>query len=139
METYRDRARGKLFLTQKSYIVKILSQFGMEKSKPISTPTSVSCKLSLSMSPQTEEELAYMSRVPYANAVGCLMYVMVCTRPDIAHAISVVSKFIARLGMEHWQGLKRNCTYLRGTTDIGLVHGNGKDCLVTGYSDSDMQ
>ena len=80
MEIYRDRTRGKLFLTQKSYIKKILSRFGMENSKLISTPTAVSCKLSLSMSPQTEEELAYMSRVSYANAINCLMYAMVCTK-----------------------------------------------------------
>uniref|UniRef100_A0A803MZL1 Reverse transcriptase Ty1/copia-type domain-containing protein n=1 Tax=Chenopodium quinoa TaxID=63459 RepID=A0A803MZL1_CHEQI len=53
------------------------------------TPTTMSCKLSLSMSPQTEEELFYMSRVPYANAVGCLMYAMVCNRPDIAHVVRV--------------------------------------------------
>ena len=59
MEIYRYRARGKLFLTQESYIEKILSRFGMEKSKPISTPTSMSRKLSLSMSPQIEEELAF--------------------------------------------------------------------------------
>ena len=77
MEIYRDRARGKLFLIQKSYIEKILSQFGLERSKPVSTPTSMSCKLSLSMSPQTEEEFAYMFRVHYANVVGCLMYAMV--------------------------------------------------------------
>ena len=64
----------------------------MRKSKPISTPTIVSCKLSLSISHQTEDKLAYMSSVPYANAVGCLMYAMVCTRPDISHAISVVSR-----------------------------------------------
>ena len=42
-----------------------------------------------------------MSRVPYANAVGCLMYAMVCTRADIAHAVSVVSRFMARPGKEH--------------------------------------
>ena len=122
MEIYRDRARGKLFLTQKSYIEKILSCFGMDKSKPISTPTSVSCKLSLPMSPQTEEELAYMSRVPYANAVGCLMYAIVCTRPDIADAVSDVSRFMARPGREHWQRVKRIFCYLRGTNDIGLVY-----------------
>ncbi|XP_057528050.1 secreted RxLR effector protein 161-like [Amaranthus tricolor] len=136
MEIYRDRARGKLLLTQKSYIEKILSRFGMKKSKPISIPTSMSCKLSLSMSPQTEE-LAYMSRVPYANVVGCLMYVKVCTRPYIAHAVCVVSQFMARPGREHWQGVKRIFRYLRGTTDISLVYGNGKKFLVTGYSGSD--
>ena len=95
MEIYRDRARGKIFLTQKSYIEKILSRFGMDKSKPTSTPTSVSCKLSLSMSSQTEEELEYKSRVPYANTIVYLMYAMVCTRPNIAHAVSVVSRFMA--------------------------------------------
>uniref|UniRef100_A0A803MVT2 Uncharacterized protein n=1 Tax=Chenopodium quinoa TaxID=63459 RepID=A0A803MVT2_CHEQI len=44
---------------------------------------------------------------------------------------------MARPGREHWQGVKRIFRYLRGTTDIGLVYGNGKECLVTGYSDSD--
>ena len=101
MEIYRDRARGKLFLTQKSYIEKILTRLGMEKSKSISTPTTISCKLSLSMSPQTKEELAYMSKVSYANAVGCLMYAMVCTRLNIAHVISVVSRFMARLERDY--------------------------------------
>ncbi|XP_057545831.1 secreted RxLR effector protein 161-like [Amaranthus tricolor] len=89
------------------------------------------------MSPQTEEELAYMSRVPYPNAVDFLMYAMVCTRPDIAHAVSLMSRFMARPGREYWQGVKRIFRYLRGTSDISLVYGNGKECLVTGYSDSD--
>ena len=72
MEINRDRAIGKLFLTHKSYIEKIL------------------CIL-----PQIEDELAYMSRVPYANAVSCLLYAMVFARPDIAHAVSVLSRFMA--------------------------------------------
>ena len=72
MEIYCDRARGKLFLTQ-IVTSKRFSCFGMEKSKLISTPTTMSYKLSLSMSPQTEEEVSYMSRIPYANAIGCLM------------------------------------------------------------------
>ena len=56
---------------------------------------------------QTEEELAYMSKVPYANAVGFFMYSMIFIKPDIAHAVSVVSRFMARLGREHRQGVKR--------------------------------
>ena len=68
----------------------------MEKSKPISMST-VSCKFSMSMSPQIEEEISYMSKVAYANTIGCLMYAMVCIRADIVHAISVVRyKFMAR-------------------------------------------
>ena len=67
----------------------------MEKSKLISTPTIMSYNLSLSISPLTKEELSYMSRVPYANVVGYLVYATVCTRPDIAHVFSVVSRFMA--------------------------------------------
>ena len=78
-----------------------------------------------------------MSQVPYASAIGSLMYAMVCTRPDLAHAVSVVSRFMSQPGKEHWQAVKRIFRYLRGTSDIGLVYGGDTQCLVTGYSDSD--
>ncbi|XP_047334054.1 secreted RxLR effector protein 161-like [Impatiens glandulifera] len=78
-----------------------------------------------------------MSHVPYASAVGSLMYAMVCTRPDLAHAVSVVSRFMGDPGKEHWQAVKRIFRYLRGTSDIGLSYGGDSQCLVSGYSDSD--
>uniref|UniRef100_A0A3Q7HPF2 Reverse transcriptase Ty1/copia-type domain-containing protein n=1 Tax=Solanum lycopersicum TaxID=4081 RepID=A0A3Q7HPF2_SOLLC len=107
MKIIRDRERRKLFLSQRSYIQK------------------------------SEEEKEYMSRVPYASAVGSLMYAMVCTRPDLAHAVSVVSRFMGQPGKEHWQAVKRIFRYLRGTSDVGLIYGGDAQCLVTGYSDSD--
>ena len=55
-----------------------------------------------------------MSKVPYASAVGCLMYAMVCTRPDLAQGVSVVSKFLANLGKQHWDVVKWIFRYLRG-------------------------
>ncbi|XP_038904386.1 secreted RxLR effector protein 161-like [Benincasa hispida] len=61
---------------------------------------------------------------------------MVCTRPDLALAISVVSRFMGQPGKEHWQAVKRIFRYLRGTSDVGLVYGTCTECLVTGYSDS---
>ncbi|XP_042035223.1 secreted RxLR effector protein 161-like [Salvia splendens] len=73
----------------------------------------------------------------YSNAVGSLMYAMVCSRPDIAHAVSVVSRFMVQPGKEHWQAVKRIFRYLRGTYDVGLVYGGDTHCSVTGYSDSD--
>uniref|UniRef100_A0A3Q7JAX8 Reverse transcriptase Ty1/copia-type domain-containing protein n=1 Tax=Solanum lycopersicum TaxID=4081 RepID=A0A3Q7JAX8_SOLLC len=123
MEIIRDRERRKLFLSQRSYIQKVLARFGMSSSKPIDTPS--------------EEEKEYMSRVPYASAVGSLMYAMVCTRSDLAHAVSVVSRFMGQPGREHWQAVKRIFRYLRGTSDVGLIYGGDTQCLVTGYSDSD--
>jgi hypothetical protein len=56
-----------------------------------------------------------MSRVPYSLAVGSLMYAMVCTRPDIAHAVGVVSMYMNNTGKEHWEAVKWILGYLRGT------------------------
>ena len=78
-----------------------------------------------------------MSRVSYASVVGSLMYAMVCTRPDLAHAVSVVSRFMGQPGREHWQAVKRIFRYLRGTSDVGVIYVGDTQCLVTGYSDSD--
>lgn len=66
MEIIRDRERRKLFLSQRSYIQKVLARFGMSSSKPIDTPSAVNIHLTAMFAPQSEEEKEYMSRVPYA-------------------------------------------------------------------------
>ena len=73
----------------------------MDDAKPISTPLANHFRLSANQCPQTNDEVKDVSKVPYASAVGCLMYAMVCTRPDLAHAISVVSKFLSNPGRMH--------------------------------------
>ncbi|KAE8706002.1 hypothetical protein F3Y22_tig00110410pilonHSYRG00039 [Hibiscus syriacus] len=65
-----------------------------------------------SMSPKDDAEREYMSKVPYASAVGSLMYAMVCTRPDISHAIGVVSRYMHDPGKEHWQAVKWILRYI---------------------------
>ena len=77
---------------------KILSKFNMKEAKPVSTHLGSHFKLSKEQSPKTEEEMDHMSKVPYASTIGSLMYAMVCTRPYIAHAVGVVSRFMSRLG-----------------------------------------
>ena len=71
-----------------------------------------------------------MSRVPYANIVGCLMYAMVCTRPNISHAIGVVSKYMANPRKEHWNEVKWVLRYLRGTRDYCITFNNTNDIYV---------
>ncbi|GJW81958.1 retrotransposon protein, putative, ty1-copia subclass [Tanacetum coccineum] len=80
-----------------------------------------------------------MSKVPYANAVGSLMYLMVCTRPDIAYAVSVVSRYLANPGKNHWEAVKWILKYLRGTANVSLLYGTdrGNHVDVTGFVDSD--
>eukprot|EP00253_Pinus_taeda_P034861 PITA_34861 len=94
MEILRDRSNGKLWLSQQKYIEKILLRFGMNNVKPVSFPLASHFNLSSCLCPNTDEEKDYISRIPYANVVGCLMYAMVCTRPDISHAVGVVSRYV---------------------------------------------
>jgi hypothetical protein len=90
------------------------------------------------MCPKTQEEIEYMSRVPYSSAVGSLMYAMVCTRPDIAHAVGVVSRYMNNLGKENLEEVKWIIRYLRGTTTHALCFG-GSDTFLQGYVHSYME
>ncbi|GKE82114.1 hypothetical protein Tco_1552114, partial [Tanacetum coccineum] len=96
-------------------------------------------KLSLKDCPVKDYDVKRMSKVPYANAVGSLMYLIVCTRPDIAYAISVVSRFLANLSKDHWDVLNWILNHLRGTTNVGLVYGTdrGNHVEVIGFVNSD--
>ena len=89
----RDRASKKLCMLQEQYIEKMLARFNMGKAKVVSSPLASHFKLSSRHSPSTDKEKEDMRRVPYASAVGSLMYAMVCTRPHIAYAVGVVSRF----------------------------------------------
>ena len=108
--------------------------------KPVTTPLAAHFILSKKDSPQTDEEKEYMSNVPYANTVGSLMYIMVFTRPDIAYAVSVVSRYMANPGKCHWTAVKWILRYLAGTKKVGLKFENKADQegkMVRGYVDSD--
>ncbi|RVW84844.1 Retrovirus-related Pol polyprotein from transposon TNT 1-94 [Vitis vinifera] len=94
MRIIRDKANGTLKLSQSEFVKKVLSRFNMNEAKPVNTPLGSHFKLSKEQSPKTEEERDHMSKVPYASAIGSLMYAMVCTRPDIAHAVGIVSRFM---------------------------------------------
>jgi len=94
----------------------------MQDSKPMKVPIPVGVKLSTEQCPKTQEEEEDMSRVPYASAIGTLMYAMVCTRPYIAHAVGVLIKFMSKPGKEHWTIVKQVFMYLRGTSDYGLCY-----------------
>ena len=80
----------------------------------------------------------YMSKVPYASAIGSLVYAMVCIRPHIAHAVGVVSRYMNNLGKEHWMAVKWILRYLKGTTNQALCF-CGSNISLQGYVDADMK
>ena len=109
----------------------------MHNEKPVSTPLASHFKISKEMCPETQEEIDYMSKIPYSSVVGSLMYAMVCsTRPDIAHAVGVVSRYMNNPGKENWKVVQWILRYLRGTTSHALCFG-GLD--TTSYRDMLMQ
>ena len=80
-----------------------------------------------------------MSRVSYASAVGSLMYAMVCTRPDLAYAVSTVTRFMSNPEKQHWEAVKWVLRYLRGTARLGLVFQRlktGKPRVLQDYVDA---
>ncbi|WJZ96998.1 hypothetical protein VitviT2T_015634 [Vitis vinifera] len=78
-----------------------------------------------------------MSNVPYASAIGSLMYAMVCTRPDIAHAVGVVSKFMSRPRKQQWEAVKWILRYLKGSLDTCLCF-TSASLKLQGYVDTDF-
>ena len=73
----------------------------MNKEKHVNVPLASHFKISSILCPSSVEEKDYMSRLPYSNTVGCLMYVMVCIRPGISHVVGIVSKYMENLGKDH--------------------------------------
>ena len=139
MEIRRNISKGKLFLSQEKYLRKVLEVFEMDNAKPVQLPLASHFRLCNLQCPQTEAEKQDMANTPYANAGGCLMYAMVLTRPDIAHAVSVVSRYMAQPGKEHWKAVKWILRYLHGIVKCGLTFGKAKeeDDGLRGYVDLD--
>ena len=83
IKIYRDRTKRLLGLSQSTYIDKMLKRFSMEQSKRGYIPMVSGITLSKSMCPQTQDERTHMNKIPYASAIGSIMYAMLCTRPDV--------------------------------------------------------
>ncbi|KAL3613382.1 hypothetical protein CASFOL_042795 [Castilleja foliolosa] len=137
IQIHRDRSRGILGLSQKSYIEKVLLRYGMQGCKPTDAPIAKGDKLSLKQCPKSDLEVKEMHKVPYASVVGSLMYAQVCTRPDIAFIVGMLGRYLSNHGMDHWIAAKRVLRYLQRTKDYMLTYKKSDQLEIIGYSDSD--
>lgn len=139
MDISRDRSSGKLFLSQKAHWKKVLCKFNIHQAKTMTT-IGQHFKLSSSQAHANEEDKFYMKIMPYVTGIGSLMYGMVCTRPDLTFAVSVINRFIKNPGRLHWEALKWTLRYIRGSSNLGLVfkHSKDKDDFITGFVDADF-
>ncbi|KAG2782680.1 hypothetical protein PC111_g24477 [Phytophthora cactorum] len=137
MEIEQDVATGKVSVRQTKFANDILEKFNMEKSNPVKTPQDPGLKLTKAMCEGGCKHDETMANVPYRNAVGCLMYLMVGTRPDLAAAVGVLSQFAADPCPTHWQALKRVFRYIQGTKTHGIEFQGSCEDGLQGYSDAD--
>ncbi|XP_046472611.1 uncharacterized protein [Neodiprion pinetum] len=133
----RDRQAGKIYLDQEKYIKETLAKFNMADCKPAVTPTDPNQKLTKDMSPKNNEEIEEMSRIPYQEAIGSILYVAQGTRPDLSYAINTVSKFNNNPGKAHWSAVKRILRYLKGTSKMRLEFSAKANTDLIGYCDAD--
>ena len=76
-----------------------------------------------------------MNKVPYSSAIGSIMSAMLCTRPDVCHAISLTSRYQSDQGVEHQTAVKNILKYLKRTKEMFLVYGGDQELFVKGYID----
>jgi hypothetical protein len=138
LETYlglkiiRDREKRTIALSQSKYIENMLERFELMEAHPCPTPLELGHDLTSPV-----HTSAPKSSVPYPQLVGTLMYIMVCTRPDICYALSVLTRYMA-IGSyteTHWKAAQRVAKYLKGTKDHVLLLG-GTGTQLTGFCDA---
>lgn len=134
----RDKQRGKIWLDQEAYTEEMLERFNMSECKPVPTPADPNQKLSKEQSPTNNIEATEMREtIPYKKAVGSLLYVSQGTRPDIAYAVNLASRFSNNPGKAHWTAIKRIFRYLKGTPKTKLEFSKDGNPRIEGYGDAD--
>ncbi|CAI7856228.1 unnamed protein product [Closterium sp. NIES-54] len=128
-----DRARRTITLTQSHMVHQVLQRFGFQYSSPQSTPLPTGHSLS---APPSDEYVEPSG--PYPELVGCLMYLMTYTRPNIAYPLSILARYVVpgRYRPEHWEAAKRVLRYLCSTSGMGLVLGGRGPVVLTGHADA---
>jgi hypothetical protein len=134
-------SKNELRMTQTAYIERVAQQFRLQDANPCSLPLQKGFKPQSSMSPTNDAEKHEMENIPYREAIGSLLYIAVCTRPDIAYAVCALARFCTNPGREHWTAVKSVIKYTLATKNAGIIYHipNEKDCnatCISGYSDS---
>ena len=137
MEIDQDSISGNVFVCQTKFAADLLEKFGMKNSNPVKTPQDPGLKLVKGMCGGGCNHEETMANIPYRNAVGCLMYLMVGTRPDLAAAVRILSQFASDPCPTHWQALKRVFGYVQGTKTHGIEFQAKDQEGLEGYSDAD--
>ena len=133
-QVHRDTLTHTILINQARYITDILHRFQLEQANPMTTPADTHVPLQATMG---LDDLPLPPSIPYREAVGCLMYAMVLTQPDITFAVSRVAKFTSQPHQSHWTPVKRIFRYLSGTVHMGIFYSSTlPDLSFRGFCDA---
>jgi hypothetical protein len=140
IKIYRDRSRRIIGLSQSTYIDKVMKRFSMDNAKRGHLPMAPGTILDKSHCPSSDDEINRMKDIPYASAIGSIMYAMLCTRPDVSYALSMTSRYQQNPGEAHWRAVKNILKYLRRTKDMFLIYGGiDEELAVKCHTDASFQ
>lgn len=131
MNITRDRVTRSLKVSQERAIGNLIDKYGLNEAKPKTVPLSSSIKLTTEDGEALDKEC-----YPFSTLVGSMLYLSICTRPDIAYSVGALAKYMSKPTTVHWIAAKSVLRYLAGTTDYGITFGGG-DINVRGYCDAD--
>ncbi|CAG8681828.1 11691_t:CDS:1, partial [Acaulospora colombiana] len=136
----RDRPNRTIKLSQSTYIENMIEKYiPHEILNGVDVPMKDNEPLSTKMCPQTPDEIEFMSKIPYREAVGKLLYLSIATRPDISYAVGVLCRYNANPGQKHWAAVKHLLRYLSRTKDLKLCYSPDSSMEpFTTYSDADL-
>lgn len=135
LQIKRDRRERTLHVSQSGFIDRMISKFELTEAKAVSIPMQPTLKLVASG--VADGEKSKVVQVPYREAIGALMYIMVGCRPDIACAVTILSRFCSEPKLPHWLAVKNVMKYLKATRELGLVYDGKRTSELTAFSDAD--
>ena len=121
-----------LKLYQTKYIDKILARFDMNNTKTYNTPMDNRAKLDPNKAQALKEDIKWFQAL-----IGCLLFLMLATRPDIAYSVILLARFASNPSIEHIIAIKRVLRYLKGTRHLGITYSYNNDLNIIGYCDAD--
>ena len=137
MRVQQDLQLGTIRLSQYPYWEHVLNRFHLENIVPRNVPLPVGIILDNNMCPKTESEKKEMEGKPYRSILGSIMWGQLATRPDLSFSVSLLARFQANPGINHWRALMHVMGYIKNTIDYGLTYLCDSDICPTAFVDTD--
>jgi hypothetical protein len=117
-----DIQKGSMSISQQTYVESVLERFGIAQDSKKVTPMKLPAPTVAQEPEEGSEEQRETARFDYRGAIGCLLYLFVCTRPDVSVAVSKLARHVSNPGFVHVQAVKRVLQYLAATKELALVY-----------------